>query len=187
MGDARDSWVIDLLDQPRQERLQAYEQILAAARNMGFQGFGGQCFGAAVAINRILFAGHGEYVLGLNAAFERHDQLVGHAAVRIDDEVYECVNLDVDGRMKADDEITSWGMLDHEDPDYRRRARALGLAWNEDTASDARMFEVDEAELVAHADDGMLARLSGILRQAVVAVRPDLPQVYPSARAGAHP
>jgi hypothetical protein len=56
--------------------------------------------------------------------------------------------LDSDGRPKEDDEIESWGMVDHEDPRFRKCALDRGITFDEDQAQDAGMFTCSEQEIL---------------------------------------
>jgi hypothetical protein len=93
------------------ERRETVQDILNAAR---LDGWAGQCFVAAYAINQVLFGGKGELVGSYNEALMNRDaRFTGHVAVKFDG-----VYWDSDGRPKSIDDIESWGMVDSEDPDY---------------------------------------------------------------------
>lgn len=125
--------------------------VIRAAGESGFSGFGGECGVAAIALNRVLFGNEGTFVGAFNVAFQAQNSLVGHIAVRVPHPEHGVVYWDADGKLKHADDIESWGMLDPEDADYRKRARALGIAWNEDVANEAALFEFDsEAEVLEH-------------------------------------
>jgi hypothetical protein len=126
---------------PADERAAAVSGILEAAGAEGFRGFGGDCFGAAVAINRVLFDGKGELVIAVNELFWRHGRSIGHAAVR-----YGGAYWDADARPKPACEIESWGMLDHGDADYVAAAEALGETLDEESASGVGVFAFDDEE-----------------------------------------
>jgi hypothetical protein len=90
------------------------ETIMDILHVAELKGWGGKCFPAAIAINRVLFGGQGELVGYFNRAMlEKHNRFIGHVAVRFRNQYW-----DSDGRPKAEDEIESWGMLDHLDDDY---------------------------------------------------------------------
>lgn len=133
--------------------------ILKEAKGLGFEGFGGRCGEAAVAINRTLLDGKGTLVGAFNAAFLDHDRLIGHVAVR-----HEGALWDADARPKGEEDIESWGMLDLDDPDYREAADEFGLAWDEEAAEkvDFVEFESDDEVLERFGSehlDGMCALL----------------------------
>jgi len=113
----------------------AYADIMEQAVTDGFQGFAGNCWAAAVAINRVFFAGRGEYAAGVNTALAGVGCLLGHAAIRYGD-----VFWDADGFSKAEEDITSWGMLDHEDSDYRELFDANGLPHSQDACDEASLM-----------------------------------------------
>ncbi len=128
------------------------QAILQQARELGFEGFGGLCGEAAVAINRILLDGKGTLVGALNAAFLDHDRLIGHVAVRHGETLW-----DADARPKDEQDIESWGMLDLDDPDYREVAAEIGLLWDDDAAEkvDFVEFESDEEVLERFGSDNL--------------------------------
>ena len=92
------------------------DRVLRKARENGFTGMKGQCAGAAVAINDILFNGEAKLIAAVNQyAYEELDTTVGHVAV-LDEETGKI--WDVDGEISKD-KLESWGMIDPEDPDYK--------------------------------------------------------------------
>jgi len=133
--------------------------VLERARAMGFDGFGGRCGEAAVAINRVVFGGAGVLVGAFNAAFLEHDRLVGHVCVRVGD-----AHWDSDGWPKAPDEIESWGMLDTGDTDYIETAGELGIEWDDEAAGGVDFVGFDDEDEVLERFgrenlDGMVAKL----------------------------
>lgn len=153
---------------PRSNRLDALRDVLARARELGFDGFGGACWTAAVAINRVLLGGLGTYTVGVNAALERADYLLGHAAVTIEDEDNGFVHIDADGRIKGDDELEAYGQLDPEDSDWLELAQSLGVLWGDEQALQAARFDVDEDDLLQNDRDGIYERQVAALRSAAV-------------------
>lgn len=151
----------DPVDETAEDAVRA---ILADARTQGLRGFGGGCMSTAVAINRVLFDGQGLIVGGLNIAFHEHGLFHGHAAVLWRDGFW-----DADGRPKHEDEIVSWGMLDPGDSYWCDQAVEYGIAWSEDVAMDAGMWEfADEALFVAaFCDEHDVAVACTILTKAV--------------------
>lgn len=140
---------MNLLSLPHPQMVEALDAILTEARSRGFKGFGGECGEAAVAINRVLFAGAGSIVAGLNVALQEHGRFVGHFAVCIDDKAHGLMHIDCDGSLKNEDEIESWGMLDPDDLDWHEFAQAHGFEFTEDVAEGAAMFAFDnEAEVL---------------------------------------
>ena len=131
---------------PRTERLQAIESVMALARAEGIRGMSGECGELAVAMKRVLFAGEAQIIAGLNTAFEKHGHLIGHFAVRIDDEEYGCLNLDERGIPVADDNIESWGMLDENDSEVAHQAQDLGFTLTQENAYEACLLEFDDDE-----------------------------------------
>jgi len=119
-----------------------YADIVEAARADGFEGFGGACGAAAVAIRRALFP-EGRLVAAVNKAFyEDAGIMIGHVAVEVDGVYY-----DADGKPKEWEEIESWGMLDFEDGDLADRALDEAVAWNEEAASEPLRIEPDEDDV----------------------------------------
>lgn len=131
---------------PRTERLQAIDAVMHLARADGIRGMSGECGEMAVAMKRVLFNGEAQIMAGLNTAFEKHGCLIGHFAVRIDDEEYGCVNLDERGIPVNDDEIESWGMLDETDYDMAGQASELGFTLTQENAYEACLLEFDDDE-----------------------------------------
>jgi hypothetical protein len=123
------------LSAPRtQEDLDIVFQILEKAK---IEGFGGHCGASAVAINNVLFDGEGTIVAAVNKyLWEKSGRMTGHVAVYYKpDGSY----WDTEGE-KSWEEIESWGMLDHEDPDY-------GLP-NEETGYEVIRLEPSAEELI---------------------------------------
>jgi hypothetical protein len=100
----------------------AVARVLGRALALGFAGFGGGSGEAAVAINRVLFAGRGTLVGALNEAFLDRGHMIGHVAVRALGPIW-----DGDACAKSFDDIEHWGMLDLEDEDYQDAARRVGF------------------------------------------------------------
>lgn len=110
-----------------------------------FQGFGGLCGQAAVAINRVVFANQGQLVGCFNRAFYDHtDRMTGHVAVLVNGQYW-----DADGRPKSGDDIEEWGMLNVNDSDYAAFAEEFFIDWNDETASDVIWVEMSEDEVLA--------------------------------------
>jgi hypothetical protein len=148
----------DMLDE---DMSQSPESILQRARQMGFEGFGGLCGEAAIALNRVIFSGNGVLVGAFNKAFLEHEHLLGHIAVKINGSYW-----DADGK-KSEDEITSWGMLDEHDPDYAEMAEEYGFDWNEETANEYELVEFDsDAEVLKYYDHAQLGAMVEILTKA---------------------
>lgn len=138
-------------------------EAIAAARELGLEGFGGSCGEAAVAINRVLFDGRGTLVGAFNEAFLDHGRLLGHVAVFVDGTYW-----DADGRPKPLDEVEAWGMLDPQDPDYAGQAAAAGIAWDDDAASEVAVVEFDgEDEVLERFGASDLGRFLDALERAV--------------------
>lgn len=124
----------------------AISEWIINARNHEFEGFGGWCGCAAVAINQVIFRGRGIYVGAANRFFLRHGRFVGHVAVKFRGKLW-----DADGRPKTIDEIESWAMLDEHDPDYIEAAEKLGSEWNESLAYDIELVQFDnEKEILRY-------------------------------------
>ena len=146
-------------------------EAIAAARELGLEGFGGSCGEAAVAINRVLFDGRGTLVGAFNEAFLDHGRLLGHVAVLVDGTYW-----DADGRPKPLDEVESWGMLDPHDPDHAACAAEAGIAWDDDTASQVAVVEFDgEDEVLERFGASHLGRFLDALEGAVAAAPADAP------------
>jgi hypothetical protein len=141
-----------------QEFQSAYSHIMGAAKEAGITGFGGSCWAAAVAINRVIFSGHGRLLAGLNVALlEGSSHTIGHAAV-----LARKACWDLDGRPKEEDEIEAWGMLDFSDSDYAKLFTDNGLVWNEQSANDAGLWEVAEIDFIR------MTKLDAVTLQAAV-------------------
>lgn len=143
-----------------------YAAIMAEAKSLGVVGFGGECFAAAAAINRVLFGGAGSLVAGLNAPlFEEAGQIIGHAAV-----LFRGACWDADGHPKGEDEIESWGMLDHQDAECQARFAEGGILCTEERAMDAGFWEfADETEYLAavEAQPDSIEAIEAVLRNAL--------------------
>lgn len=139
-------------------------EVLRRAKANGFYGFGGACFSAAIAINRVLLNGQGEYVGCFNGPFLDHGRLLGHVAVR-----YNGVLWDADARPKSPEDIETWGVLDFDDSDHAEWADADGIEWDEETARAAEFVEFDdEDELIQYADAALVSTLEDILKRCMV-------------------
>ncbi len=108
-----------------------------------FQGMGGLCGQAAIAINRVVFSNAGGLVGCFNRAFYDAGRLTGHVAVFKDGTYW-----DADASPKDKDDIESWAMLDLEDPDYAEFADEYSIDWNDDTANDVIWVEMTEAKVI---------------------------------------
>lgn len=121
-------------------------EIMKEARKLGLKTMGGECAEVAVAMNQVIFEGKGEVVACVNRAFDDKDVFLGHAALRIHDKS-SWVNIDGEG-IKSDDDLMSWGMLDHSDIDYAARARSLGIEWTEEAADEVDMYIYDDSAML---------------------------------------
>lgn len=141
-------------------------RIILAARSDGFQGFGGACAEAAVALNRVLFDGRAEIVGVFNEAFFERGRLIGHVAVRIGD-----VYWDADASPKTLDDIEHWGSLDPHDVDYAEQAGEAGFGWDETAATEIVTVAFDsDREVLQHFDTGLIPALTSALETAKAAV-----------------
>lgn len=152
---------------PRTERLQAISDIMKLARADGLQGMAGECGELAVAMKHVLFGGEAELIAGLNTAFEQNGHLIGHFAVRIDDEQHGCVNLDERGIPVDDEDIESWGMLDGTDPDMVEQASALGFTLTPENANEACLLEFDDDDVLVNMPGSGLEKKVALLRSAM--------------------
>jgi len=143
----------------------ALPAIRHATEAHGFHGFGGECFAAAIAMNRVLFDGKLSYCLALNEALHGAGRAIGHASLFTLSSSGDRLHIDADGRIKSDIDIESWGVLDHEDFDYLEIADELGVEWNERTASAVALFEATEAEVLKLTSEAEVDRLEEVLRQ----------------------
>lgn len=151
--------ILGLAPEARQKLI---KDIMARANEMGFRGFGGDCYQAAIAINRVLFGGAGEFVAAFNEFFLSHSRHIGHIAIR-----HEGVFWDADGKAKDEDGIRAWGMLDPRDQDWIEAAADLGESWTEDKADETGLFAFDdEAEVIATFGADKVTTLEEILRSA---------------------
>jgi hypothetical protein len=148
------------------------QDVLEIAKEDGFTGFGGACGVAAIAINRVLFDGKGQFVGAFNKAFEAHGNSIGHVAV-----LHEGVYWDADAEPKERDDIESFGMLAPDDPDYKKAAKALGFRFNDKKAHGVVVREnLKEADVLGRFVDedtdpdqvqAFLERMEEILREAL--------------------
>jgi len=141
--------------------------VIRKAASMGFNGFGGNCFAAAVALNRVLFAGKLAYFLAVNDALYAAGRTIGHVTLFVKDAKGTRRHIDADGRIKADIDVESWGRLDVEDSDYERIAAELGVKWNEDTAESVALFEATETMIMQAATLQLISELELTLRRAL--------------------
>lgn len=109
-----------------------------------FQGMGGLCGQAAVAINRAVFQNQGQLVGCFNRAFYDVGRLTGHVAVFANGNYW-----DADATPKELEDIESWGMLDLSDPDYQEFADQYSIDWNDDTAEDVITVRMPEKDVIA--------------------------------------
>lgn len=88
------------------------DEIIRAAQ---LDGFAGRCGRVAIAINHVLFAGKGRYVVATNPHISEHRGrlFMGHVVVEWKGHLF-----DATGRVDDEHGIESWGMVDHTDPDY---------------------------------------------------------------------
>jgi hypothetical protein len=148
------------------------QDVLEIAKEDGFTGFGGACGLAAIAINRVLFDGQGQFVGAFNKAFEARGNSIGHVAV-----LHEGVYWDADAEPKERDDIESFGMLAPDDPDHKEAAKALGFKFNDKTAYGVVFRKnLDEADVLGRFVDedtdpdqvqAFLERMEEILREAL--------------------
>lgn len=134
------------------------ETVIAAlkrAQELGLNGFGGHCGHAAAAINDVLFAGKGEIVGAFNTEFLKHGDRIGHIAVRVGTTYW-----DADGTAKEVDDITSWGMLDPEDPDYQEQAEDHGFVLDDTKAESVSLVAMTTSEACRAFGFGEIARIT---------------------------
>lgn len=136
-------------------------EVIRLAKTLGFNGFGGLCGEAAIAINRVLFQNKGKLIGMFNAAFLDHDVLFGHVAVYFDNFYW-----DSDGFSKHEDEASSWGMLDHEDLNYAEKAEELGINWTEEAAENVDIIDLTETEILNNFGNQHLNNMIDILTKA---------------------
>lgn len=138
--------MINLLNYPKHERFNLYQDILTLAKEKGFEGFSGECAEAAIAINQVLFDNEAKLLAALNCAFEEKNIIIGHFCLSIPDEDWKEVCIDSDGFPKSDEDILSWGILDELDPDYQSLAKKYDITFDENTASESAFYELDNEE-----------------------------------------
>jgi hypothetical protein len=174
---------MSLLSLPRPDRFIAIKAVMDLARENGISGMSGECGELAVAMKRILFGGEAILVAGLNAEFEKHNHLIGHFAVRIDDEEWGCANFDERGIPVPDDEIEAWGMLDPTDTDYLEAADELGFTYTPEVAETATMLEFDEDQdvLINMRGSGLDSKLQ-ILLSAMTELGHPVRSLFPSPK-----
>jgi hypothetical protein len=121
-------------------------EIMKEARRLGLKTMGGECAEVAVAMNQVIFEGKGELAACVNTAFDAKGVFLGHVALRIHDKS-SWVNIDGEG-IKSDNELMSWGMLDHSDIDYAARAGSLGIEWTEEAADETDIYIYDDSAML---------------------------------------
>ncbi|MND21776.1 hypothetical protein D3C80_121460 [compost metagenome] len=115
--------------------------VLSLAKELGFKGWGGHSASAALAINRLLFEGQGEYVVACNQALLSKGCLVGRVAVRFDGQFY-----DADAEPKTLEDIKSWGEMNVHDVDFMVYFDDSD-PWDSNKATDVFMSTFVEAEV----------------------------------------
>jgi hypothetical protein len=137
---------MSLLKLPRAERLNAIKKIMEVARGHGLYGMGGECGSLAVAMRRVMFGEAAEITAGLNQAFEEKNILIGHFVVTVPDEEFECLHFDEQGVPLANDNITSWGMLDSQDTDWKERAIDAGFILTNEASENTVLLVFDDEQ-----------------------------------------
>ena len=74
---------MNLMTLPREDRLKAIKDIMAAARELGVYGVAGECGELAVAMKHALFDGQAEVVAGLNAGFSQESTSQNRHQIRL--------------------------------------------------------------------------------------------------------
>jgi hypothetical protein len=133
----------------------AYAKKIKAAR---LDGFGGRCMGVAVAINRVLFGGKGEYWVATN---EHVDDItggffVGHVAVKHDGKFF-----DASGEVSRD-MLESFGQVEPDEDAWPGLSEEDGL--------DAALVKVTEKDVLSFEPDGAI-RTKLVLKEATEALR----------------
>lgn len=154
-------------DLAAERALSAVVPVIREAVKLGFQGFGGNCFAAAVAMNRVLFDGKLAYYIAVNQALYDAGRSIGHVTLFTRDGKGARRHIDADGRFKIDVDVQSWGILDFEDPGYQEIASDLGVEWTERKAANVCFFEGSESDVLAMLKDkSKLFELESTLRRA---------------------
>jgi hypothetical protein len=145
----------------------AYKAIMSEARDFGLNGFSGNCWAVAVAINRVVFNGQGKFIAGLNGPLmEKAGLNIGHASVLAREACW-----DADGRPKEEFDISAWGMLDFQDQDNRKLFKEHKIRWTEANTQDAGIWEFEtEAEFVeaCKVQESDVLEAVGLLEDALV-------------------
>jgi hypothetical protein len=118
------------LAKPRTLSPKKADEIIRAAQ---LEGFGGRCGRVAIAINRVVFADKGRYVIATNPAINKHRGrlFMGHVAVEWKGRLF-----DANGIIDDEDTMESWGVVDHADSDY--------AYLTEDQAQDGQLHYIDD-------------------------------------------
>jgi len=111
---------------------QKIQATVASIRKLGLHGYGGACSAAAVKINKTIFKGKGKYAAGVNEFLLDQGRVAGHIVVS-----FAGLFWDSEGVVDPDD-LIEWGMVDHEDPDYRNIP-----GWNPERAEKSILIEFD--------------------------------------------
>ena len=161
--------VINLVESMRMENSEKWSSedisaILMEAKKLGFNGFGGECGEAAIAINDVIFDGNGVLIAAVNKAFFTHGSFIGHVAV-----YYNGIFWDADGVPKDETDVDHWGMLDYEDTDYQATASKCGFEWTEEAADTFEMIQFeDDSEVLEYFNSGKLNEMLNIIEQAII-------------------
>lgn len=157
-----------LMTLPAASRYGAIKAIMDLARANGLSGMGGECGEVAIAMKRVLFGNKAFLLGGLNSEFERHNVLIGHIVVSVDDEDSNCLHFDEKGIPLSCEEVKAWGSVDHTDPDWIARARDLGFELTEEAATTTAMLEFDdEADILINMPGSGLDEKMQLLRKAM--------------------
>jgi len=141
--------------------------VIRKAATMGFRGFGGSRFAAAIAMNRVLFDGKLSYCAVVNDELNEACRAIGHTTLFSKGASGVRRHFDADARIKSDAEIEEWGRLDVEDLDYQEIASELGVAWTEEAAASIALFEATETDILQLVgDEQLVTELELILSRA---------------------
>lgn len=146
--------------------------IIQEAKKKGFNGFSGYCGQAAILINECLFDNQQQYFACFNKSLEEKGHHIGHVAciVELPDDSYFI--LDADAEVKSNEDISHWGMLDSEDPDYQELFETYDIEKTFENFENISEMVVTKPFIREHFNCSHLKEQRKILSEAVLCIVP---------------
>lgn len=160
--------------------LAAMKDIMAAARDHGLVGWGGDCWSTAAAMNKALFGAECTYVAAVNRPLSEAAIFIGHVAIKVPanpscGRLYDML-FDADGTPKSLEEIEAWGMLDPDDTDWQEMAYDNGIDWDDNSPFDAEIIFPDESTLARFGSPKRIEELTNIIEECANSLQINLPE-----------